>query len=114
MAENEQKLTEAGLSERQQKRHKEIEDYWHQIFKPRWLHLDQIFNPSWLNDDIPMDMVKEAIDYKLEKIKADLDTLRTQPSWSKAAEVSKWAKAVEVYKKTLNITEALGVYAGKN
>ena len=77
-----------------------IKNHWNSCTLPfETLQLEQIFNSKWLNASVNIKNVCKEIDERLEQIASDLSTLANLPDFS--------FEAVEVYKQTLNLNEAI-------
>lgn len=81
----------------------EIVAYWHEVLKadkiPAGITFDHLFNEKWLNASVKMSTVKAEFDAALEKIVADLETLKNLPEFG--------FEAAEVYRETLDINRAI-------
>ena len=83
-----------------QDKHAEIEAIFDSIeSRPAWLELKDIFNLSWLNASVSMSSISTEISDRLNKIDADVETIRSLPEFS--------FEALEVYKGTLDINRAI-------
>jgi hypothetical protein len=65
--------------------------------------LEKIFESKWLNLSVSMKTVEDEINAKIQQISTDLLTLKNLPEFS--------FEAIEVYKQTLNINNA--IYEGQ-
>ena len=87
--------------ENQQKQDKldKITNYFNSTDHPDWLHMSQIMNEKWLNASVSFKSVQAEIDERLEKIKADLETVTQLPAFG--------FEATEEYKRTLDMNRAI-------
>ena len=67
--------------------------------RPTWLTFDDIFDKTWLNASVSMSSIANEINDKLNKIDADVETIRSLPEFS--------FESLEVYKSTLDINRAI-------
>lgn len=77
----------------------EIQAYFDSIEKPEILTLNKIFDDKWLNASVNMKQVKEAIQEAIDKVNADMFTLKALPEFS--------FEAIEEYKRSLDINRAI-------
>ena len=77
----------------------EIEAYFDGIEKPEILTLAKIWDDKWLNASVSMKQVKEAIQEVIDKVNADMFTLKALPEFS--------FEAIEEYKRSLDINRAI-------
>lgn len=76
-----------------------IEGYWKACEKPFDIPFEKVMSKSWLNASVSLKSVYGAIDVLLEGFTKDLATLQNLPEFS--------FEAVEVYKTTLDLNEAI-------
>lgn len=89
-------------AERQRKAKKEAEA--RQIFefvpdKPGWLQFEQIEDPKWLNASTTMISIKKDISALVDRINTDIQAINQFDDYT--------VEAIEAYKKTLNIADAI-------
>lgn len=86
-------------AEQDRKKLEEIMAYFTACDKPEWLRYQQIASDKWLNASTSLKSIYAAIDFRLAEIKKDLETLSnlTENAF----------EAVETYKSTLSVTEAV-------
>lgn len=77
----------------------EIEAYFDSVEKPDVLTLAKIWDDKWLNASVNMKQVKEAIQEAIDKVNADMFTLKALPEFS--------FEAIEEYKRSLDINRAI-------
>lgn len=77
----------------------EIEAYFDSVEKPEILTLNKIFDDKWLNASVNMKQVKEAIQEAIDKVNADMFTLKALPEFS--------FEAIEEYNRSLDINRAI-------
>ena len=81
-------------------KHAEIEAIFDGIAsRPSWLTFNDVFEKSWLNASVSMSAISSELSAKLDKIDADVETIRSLPEFS--------FEALEVYKSTLDINRAI-------
>lgn len=76
-----------------------IKGYWEACEKPFDIPFEKVMSKSWLNASVSLKSVYGAIDVLLEGFTKDLATLQNLPEFS--------FEAVEVYKTTLDLNEAI-------
>lgn len=77
----------------------EITNYFNALSKPFEFELSKIFNEKWLNASVKMTAICDEIYSRIEKIEADLVTLKNLPDFS--------FEAIEEYKQTLDLNRAI-------
>ena len=78
---------------------KKIEEYWESKEKPFEIPIEKVFEEKWLNKSVSMKSIEGAIDVFVESTEKDLETLAKLPEFA--------FEALEVYKTTLDINNAL-------
>lgn len=77
----------------------EIGALWERMERPEWLVLTKIFDEKWLNATVTIKSIVAEIDAKLEKIKADMETIQALDEFS--------FEAMDEYKRTLDLGKAI-------
>lgn len=85
-------------NEKAEKRQK-ITEYWESKEKPFEIPIEKVFEEKWLNKSVSMKSIEGAIDVFVESTEKDLETLAKLPEFA--------FEALEVYKTTLDINNAL-------
>lgn len=66
---------------------------------PEWVHIAAIFDEKWLNVSVKLSAIQTEMETKAEQITNDINTLANLPEFA--------FEAMEVYKSTLNINNAI-------
>jgi hypothetical protein len=77
----------------------EIGAYWENTEHPEWITLARIFDERWLNTGYSMRQIKDDIAGWINRTNSEMETLKQLDSFS--------FEAIEIYKKTLDINQAI-------
>lgn len=91
-------IKEVEEQKRQEKR-KGIEELFGSIGFQNFVTLDMVFDEKWLNASVPMSKIEEQMKSRMYEIGNGIMTIRNLPEFS--------FEAMEVYKKTLDLTQAI-------
>ena len=91
-------IKEVEEQKRQEKR-KGIEELFGSIGFQNFVTLDMVFDEKWLNASVPMSRIEEQMKSRMYEIGNGIMTIRNLPEFS--------FEAMEVYKKTLDLTQAI-------
>lgn len=91
-------IKEVEEQKRQEKR-KGIEELFGSIGFQNFVTLDMVFDEKWLNASVPMSRIEEQMKSRMYEIGNGIMTIRNLPEFS--------FEAMEVYKKTLDLTKAI-------
>lgn len=76
-----------------------IKSEFSKIDKPDFLTLEMIFDNRWLNSSVKMKAIMDDFEFRIIKIKQDLQTIESMADFS--------FEATEVYKQTLDLNRAI-------
>lgn len=91
-------IKEVEEQKRQEKR-KGIEELFGSIGFQNFVTLDMVFDEKWLNASVPMSRIEEQMKSRMYEIGNGIMTIHNLPEFS--------FEAMEVYKKTLDLTQAI-------
>lgn len=76
----------------------QITQIWGIFDKPQWLMLDMLWDEKWLNKGASLKSIQDAIEFRLNEINNDMETI---------SKLEFNFEAMEMYKKTLSLSDAI-------